>query len=554
MNLPTLLPMRFSQAAPECAQVPGQALPGRMGSLHFGTPLNCRRLLVSQPKAPPEPTQLIVPPEVYDWVPDFLTSYQRRGLLWATRRRAAHFWWSCGSGKTLASAYWALMYPGPVVVVTRATVRNQFAREVQRIAQVKTLALFGQQPRLELLLDEQPRVVVLGWEILPHWVDTLVAWVAKQRAASKHPLFASAIYDELHKGKQWKRQERYIDERDNVAWRDLTNQSAAAARLSDAMDRRLGLTATPIPNTLADLWSQLDIIERWCWGTNWDFVHRYCDAKPAPLGRGIDTTGRSNVAELTARLREVSNIVKSAEAYADLPPKRRQVTFLGASDQNTPSSFNADMKRAARSGKQALFEMRLAEAAARKRDWVTAEAVEALANGQKVVVFTGRKVDVDRLADSILKGVRKLKLTIPAVFAAHGETDPAEREAMAASYGRETGPALLVGTGQAFGESIDGLQTTDLAILAMLPWTPKEIEQQEGRFTRRGQDRPVRIVYPIAEGTVDEHVADLLLVKLDAVDETVAQLGVQSEAGATSTALAGLGDEDAIVSNLLSKI
>ena len=74
----------------------------------------------------------------------------------------------------------------------------------------------------------------------------------------------------------------------------------------------------------------------------------------------------------------------------------------------------------------------------------------------------------------------------------------------------------MVGTGHAWGESVI-LQDTDLALFVMLPWTPRDIRQWEGRFSRLGQKRPVLVSYVIAEGTVDEQVADVLLAKLPAV-------------------------------------
>jgi len=90
-------------------------------------------------------------------------------------------------------------------------------------------------------------------------------------------------------------------------------------------------------------------------------------------------------------------------------------------------------------------------------------------------------------------------------------------------------------------------------LFAMIPYTHGQVEQAEGRFIRLGQDRPVLICYAIAEGTVDDHVADLLLTKLDAVDATVAQLGVQAEAGEYGEALAGIMSDDELEASLLSK-
>ena len=71
---------------------------------------------------------------------------------------------------------------------------------------------------------------------------------------------------------------------------------------------------------------------------------------------------------------------------------------------------------------------------------------------------------------------------------------------------------------------------TDAALFVMLPYDPGQLRQWEGRFTRRGQVRPVVIYYVIAEGTVDEHVAGILIDKLPAV-ATVAKDGELAEAG-----------------------
>ena len=64
-----------------------------------------------------------------------------------------------------------------------------------------------------------------------------------------------------------------------------------------------------------------------------------------------------------------------------------------------------------------------------------------------------------------------------------------------------------------FGEAIN-LHDTDAALFVMLPWTPGQVRQWEGRFCRLGQKRPVVIYYVISEDTVDEHVADKLIGKL----------------------------------------
>ena len=111
------------------------------------------------------------------------------------------------------------------------------------------------------------------------------------------------------------------------------------------------------------------------------------------------------------------------------------------------------------------------------------------------------------------------------------------------------GPALLVGTGDAWGESVD-LQDTDLAIISMLPWTPDKVIQWEGRFARLGQKRPVLVSYIIARTTADEHVADLLLDKLPHVGEIAEDVAAEEIEGA----LAGVDESEGAPLRLLERI
>jgi SNF2 family DNA or RNA helicase len=134
------------------------------------------------------------------------------------------------------------------------------------------------------------------------------------------------------------------------------------------------------------------------------------------------------------------------------------------------------------------------------------------------------------------------------IFSGHGGTAPAERDRIQQAYMAAPGPAVLVGTGDAWGEGVN-LQDTDLALIAMLPYTPGQIVQWEGRFCRHGQKRPVLIQYLIAENTVDEHVSGILLDKLPAV-ESVSR---DDSLDGFSDALMG-SDEDAIIGSILSKL
>jgi superfamily II DNA or RNA helicase len=540
-----LRPARFTTRDPVLQDVPGTTVRRR----RLGDPVNCARLLTRSMRIMlPPPLKAFPPiPELRPHALTELTAYQRRELLATLGHTGAHFWWATGAGKTWAATVWALAVPGPVVVVTRANVRYQFAREIERLATVSVRVLTGNTPEE---IAPTTRVVVLGWETLRFWRESLERFL--QRGGK-----GCLVLDEVHRAKAWRRQEKRYDrarDRNDYVW--LDTMASAAARLARVAHRRLGLTATPFRDTLMDLWGQLDTVEPDCWGTSWEFAHRYCDAQLAEHG-GLDTTGRSNEVELKARLRECVSIVKMSEAMADLPPKRRQVALIRVEEQNTAGAFANEFKRAAKQGKRALLEMKLAEAAARKRRWVVDYCLDWLRSGKNVTIFTGRREEVDRYAATFREEFAKdaTLATFDALWAGHGEQSEQERDLMIEGYRAAKKGALLIGTHDAFGEGKDGMQCTDLAMFAFLPYTHGVVVQSEGRFAgRRGQDRPVLIVYPVAQGTYDEHVADLLLEKLEAVDHTVAELGVQDEAGATAAALSGEDDEDAILLRLLERM
>ena len=491
------------------------------------------------------------------------TPYQRDGLCFALARYGALLHHPTGSGKTWTAIAWALAVPGPAVIVTRAATRSQYAREVERFSRwsafpVKPAAEVRKRDRWPSLAAYvewcatagQDPIVVVGWESLPDVVDAVLAL---------QPV--SVVWDESHKGKSAKRWERvtlpaaddpdyaqavarvraaggvlkpdreYPDE--TIGLIPLRNVAESASRLARASLRRLATTATPVPDRVRDLWGQLDLLEPGAWGAYRAFALRYCDGKPGLYG-GLDDSGESNIEELLERLRYVLHHVSSAEARANLPAKRRQTWYVPASQQVKPTGgWQRALKAAEKSGPSALLEARLAMAASAKRPAIVQRVAEHAENDHKIVVFTARRQDCDDLAAAL----RKLDgLT---VWCGHGGDEQDDRRAMLAAYVAHPGPCVLVGTGEAWGTGIDGLQCTDAAIFALLPYTPGQLDQWEGRFTRLGQDRPVTIYYPIGEGTADEHLASILLDKLPAVERLVGLDGLDGAA----RVLAGTDDD-----------
>jgi superfamily II DNA or RNA helicase len=500
-------------------------------------------------------------PFLREWVPAFLTPYQRDGIATALAwpDESGMFVWSAGSGKTIASIIWGLADGSQVTVaVTKGAVRRQWAREVERYTLVPVVELEGRTPDLPKL-PAPPYFLVLSYAVLPDWIEIL----EKLRPRS-------VIFDESHLVQSNKRWDPQIDLEDapapgklvliqggeeaptppvKVSFTLKDNIAASAYRLSRVARRRLATTATPIRDRVRNLWAQLDLVTPWEWGTFYAFARRYCAAAENVWG-GIDTRGSSNLDELKERLAFVSHRVSYSVANRDLPPKRRQVTYIPVKDQVPPTAIAEELRRATKMGSTALLEMRIMEAASRKRKIVSEYVVDALAGGLKIVVFTGRRRDVDALAETVKSKMRMAvggSIVCP-VFAGHGALSVEERDRLCADYMAAPAPAVLIGTGDAFGEGLN-LQDTDLQLQPMLPYTPAQIIQREGRVARLGQKRPVLIHYFVCEGTVDEHVATILLNKLPAVEKALDL----DEVKGLGRELIGASEEE-LLGSLLSKV
>lgn len=474
-----------------------------------------------------------------EWVPDFMTAYQRDAVI-DLAGKSGHLWHAAGSGKTLTSIVWSLCHPGNTIVTTRAAVRRQFGREIERFTKHRALVIETKADCTPEILEETDALfLVIGWEMLPDCIDTIL----------RHFKPVNWVADEMHKCKSHKRWGATPTETGKLTFNPLDNIAHAAMKLSRSTKRRLAATATPIKDRVRDLWAQLDLIHPDAWGPFYredkaSFAGRYCAARRGFYG-GIETTGSSNLDELWDRVSLVTHHVPHSVTHRHLPPRRRLVTYVPSSDQVRAAGFQKTMKQAAKAGRGALLEAKLMEAAARKRKAVVEILEEAVAGGQKVIVFTGRREDCDELGSIVTeKFGHETK-----VLVGHGGTPAAIRDAMQQEYMASSGPTILVGTGDAWGEGVN-LQDSDLLLVAMLPYTPGQVVQWEGRVARHGQKRPVMIQYLVAEHTVDEHVAGILLDKLPAVE----RVSKDDSVDGLADQLRGADQEEAILESILSKL
>ena len=518
--------------------------------------------------------------ELREHVMAMATPYQYVGVAWATSRPWVLDVWSCGAGKTLGALLACLAQPGPVLVVCPAKARHVWWSQVQEYTHIEPFRVRPAseqrkgEPTLQEYLTEcrqQNRrpFVIIGAESLP---DNMTA------AAEVHP--SVIIFDALHihgSRKRWravpqadgsvkfeKRKTKASQRSDSKV--DRENRAVAVMEVSrmSCVKRRIGLTATPLDDGRPRrLWSQLDLLNPGGFAHSYSkFAHRYCDARPGQFG-GLNDKGSSNLQELKARCSFLVHEVPYSESHAALPSTRTQVVYLSPSELNRAErwsdkeTFGQAIKGIVKDmkvnplAKERVIEARLAESCSRKRRYIVGEVLEGLKGGGKVVVFTARRRETEKWAEEISKALKKgdeAQGDVP-VWMGHGGVSESEREIMVDTFRESTGPCCLIGTGQAFGTAVDGLQTASLAIFAMLPWKPGDFVQWKGRFDRLGGGATLLKVV-VASGTYDERVVEILVEKFGPIEQFLQA----DELAGMDEKLLGMEDRKSLMQGILNKL
>ena len=523
---------------------------------------------------------------------DYPLPHQRDGLSFAAGRTGALLHHPTGTGKTYSAIMWMLIEPGAALFVTRSSTAMQFCRQVRKYTHLEPFALRAAVHRrkrdkfasLDDYLDwcqrnGQRPVVSTGMETLPARLSALLA-----------VRFRSVVWDESHLLKSWRRWDvvplpelpehgapnhaeamairnnqialgrkaggfvKQGDDGEDILIVPGDNRTTAAFALAKATPRRLATTATPIRDRVRDLYAQLTLIEPWSWGSWSVWSRRYCDAKPNLYNsRAMDTRGTSNLDELVGRLGTVVHGVSAHEARKNLPPMRLETVYVTRDQMDTLTEaehkrFLKESGKAKKRGKSALLEVRIAEAAARCRTAMLERIEDHVATGHKIVVFTVRRWLAKKLLGNVKRVTRKHKGTL--VVMGHGGDSQQARQAMLDQWIQHDGPAVLIGTGHAWGTSTDGMQIADAGFFLGHPYEPGELDQWIGRFPRLGRFNPMVLYFLVGEDTALERFASIVLDKMPAIVEVAdsgALVGVED-------ALGGTADPDALASSILGKI
>jgi superfamily II DNA or RNA helicase len=364
----------------------------------------------------------------------------------------------------------------------------------------------------------------------------IIASIATARRAEHLPLLAAQNYDLV-----------IIDEAHH-----LKNRQTQNWKLVNALQKRflLLLSATPVQNSLVELYNLLTLLKPGIFKTEKEFRQSYMTTgKPRvpanrermrDLMRDVMIRNTRSLVDVRLPLRHAVTVrldpeAEEGEAYAELnrlmqeayanetSSQRLALRYLLSSAGSTPATAARAITRFAsrsvvgRNGKDWRDLATRYEALAHSGPAVKEKALLKLLKRnaeEKKIVFIHHHETLERLAQLIEKEA------IPFVRF-EGAMNGPEKDASIARFRMEA--PLLLST-ESGGEGRN-LQFCNTLVNFDLPWNPMAIEQRIGRIHRIGQTREVFIFNMVVRGTLEEHVLRVLDEKINMFELVVGEIG-----------------------------
>jgi SNF2 family DNA or RNA helicase len=400
-----------------------------------------------------------------------LTPWQAEGARRLRLRQRYMLAWSPGLGKTrpVVERRGELPPDLQTLWVVPSNVRKHIAREFGLWAPQLESKLWVHEDGTEPIPADKS-IVITSYE--------LATAIDKKTGLPKLPKrnWQYTVYDECHYLKDWKSKR--------------TQQAREIAKRSQYLYM---LSGTPIANEPSDIYTQVDMLFPWKFGSYSDFAHRYCIVEPndySPLGK-VYGLNPANADEFRHKISLVSHRVTKDEVAHLLPKLTVTPRYIKPTKRK-----NLTMTEALESIQTA--------AASRKVD-ATMDLVAEHAGDQKICLLTHLNVTAERLYAACREAYPEWRIWL----VPEGNRDAVLQEA--AAY---EGPAIIVSTYHKVGIGISNLTWPKVVVFTELDWQPAAISQALGRFNRLNSEHPVQVYFVIMEGTAEEAVSRVLLRKM----------------------------------------
>ncbi|HLB50166.1 MAG TPA: DEAD/DEAH box helicase, partial [Anaerolineales bacterium] len=392
-----------------------------------------------------------------------------------------------------------------VLVITPASLKHQWAREIRRFTSLPVTVVEGGLVARRKAYRENSFFTILNYELV------------RRDLAELDALRPSLIIlDEAQRIKNWRSKTAQVVKR-------LKSRYAFV------------LTGTPLENRIDELYSIFQFLDPRILGPLWHFNDRFYDLEQRDDG-SYKVIGYKNFAELRSAIEPYSLRRTRDEVLKDLPSRIDNNFFVEMTDPqwNAYNEFSERVARLLSVSKRrpltpkehelllmALLKMRIIcnalalhdkEIPAKDREKTAPKLAELehiltdeiANNGHKAIVFS-QWSSMLALTEPVVKRVGLGYVTLT------GDVPSAKRGALIERFFDDPDCRVFFST-DAGGVGLN-LQAASLVVNLDLPWNPAVLEQRIGRAHRHGQTRPVQVVNLIAQGTIEERMLDTLSAK-----------------------------------------
>ena len=446
----------------------------------------------------------------FDVLATKLYPYQEQGAMHLAFGRRAMLADDMGLGKTVQAIAAAALLKElrgieRVLVITPASLKHQWAREIRRFTSLPVTVVQGGQIARRQAYRENAFFTIVNYEL-----------VRRDLVELEQLRPSLIILDEAQRIKNWRAKTA-------IVVKQLKSRYAFV------------LTGTPLENRLDELYSIFQFLDPRILGPLWHFNDRFYDLEERADG-SYKVIGYKNFAELRATVEPYSVRRTRDEVLKDLPERIDNNFFVEMTDPQWQAydEYKEIVARLASIAKRrpltpqekdrllkGLLKMRIIcdalalhdkeipprdreKTAPKLRELEHILTDEIANNGHKALVFS-QWSGMLALTTPVVKRVGLGYVTLT------GAVPSAKRGGLIERFFEDPDCRVFLST-DAGGVGLN-LQAASLVVNLDLPWNPAVLEQRIGRAHRHGQLQPVHVVNLIAQGTIEERMLDTLAAK-----------------------------------------
>lgn len=410
--------------------------------------------------------------------------------------------WSQGLGKTVVSIKLMLDHvEGNIVVVCPAGAKEMWRRAIASFTGRQAHVLDGRKP---YELRSKRQIYIVNYDILGLPSHQRKTWTQALRRIKPELV----VVDEI----------QYVKE-------SKAKRSRACKELCRGVDKVLGLSGTPMPNKVIELWYPLSIIKPGLFSSYVEFGQLYCAGKKV-FGYW-DFSGCSNPQELNTILRNEVMVRRRKEDVLDqLPPLTTTVepfvlppAALREYTEARTDFLNWLAKKDRKKANRAVGQEEITKLGYLKRlaamlklpaviDWIR----DFLLGDQKLIVYC--------IHHDFVNGLHAAFKDVSVVVT--GKTPAKLRQSIFDKFNEDPKCRLLIGNIQAAGVFWSCRSASTVAHGEM-SWIPADHAQgiDRVRGIKRGTGRPVMEYFLVASGTIEDKLCEILERKTGNIDAVI---------------------------------